>query len=178
MQLKTKDPLLATVQVLLVLVKIVLIFTNVMLGIGIGAMLSVGRAEVLAKIAEAGAPAGSYWLLVAAMVLIMGLVMLAYRFFQELSGVVDSVGEGEPFRADNATRLNRMGWISVAAHGLGLVIGAMAAWFAPYIQKAGGHSDMEFGIDGGGLLLTLILFILARVFRRGAEMREELEGTV
>ena len=178
MQLKTKDPLLATVQVLLVLVKIVFIFAIVMLGIGIGAMLSVGRAEVLSKIAEAGAPDGAYWLLLATIAMAMGIVMLGYRFIQELSGVVDSVGESEPFRADNATRLNRMGWISVAAHAAGLLIGAMAAWFAPYIQKAGGDADLEFGVDGGGLLLTLILFILARVFRRGADMREELEGTV
>ena len=36
----------------------------------------------------------------------------------------------------------------------------------------------DFGFSGGGLLLMLVLFILARVFRRGAEMREELEGTV
>ncbi len=34
------------------------------------------------------------------------------------------------------------------------------------------------GISGNGLLLMLILFILARVFRKGAEMRAELEGTV
>ena len=34
------------------------------------------------------------------------------------------------------------------------------------------------GLDGGSILLTLILFILARVFRHGAAMREDLEGTV
>lgn len=28
------------------------------------------------------------------------------------------------------------------------------------------------------ILLTLVLFILARVFRQGTEMRAELEGTV
>lgn len=175
---KPKDPLLATVQVLLILIKIVFVFANVMLGIGIGALLTVGRADVLAKIAEAGAPPSAYWLLIVAIALIMGMLMLAYRFFQELSGVVSSVGDGEPFRADNATRLSRMGWISVGAHALGLTIGAIATWFAPYLEKLHGHADLEFGVDGGGVLLTLILFVLARVFRSGAEMREELEGTV
>jgi hypothetical protein len=34
------------------------------------------------------------------------------------------------------------------------------------------------GISFGGFLLALVLFILARVFRKGTEMREELEGTV
>jgi hypothetical protein len=178
MPVKAKDPLLAAVQVLLVLIKTFFIFATVMLGIGIGALLTVGRTEVLARIAAAGAPSAAYWLLLAAITLIMGLLMLGYRFFKELGGVINSVGAGDPFRADNATRLGRMGWISVGAHALGLLIGAMVTWFAPYIHKVGGHSDMGFGIDGGGVLLTLILFILARVFREGSQMREELEGTV
>ena len=178
MQMKPKDPLLATVQVLLVLIKIVFIFGIVMLGIGAGALLSVGRADVLAKIAEVGAPDGAYWLLLAIIVFTMGILALGFHFFKELGGVIDSVGEGDPFRADNATRLSRMGWISVAAQAAGLLIGAVVLWLKPYIEKADGHADLGFGIDAGGLLLTLILFILARVFRRGAEMREELEGTV
>ena len=178
MRSRLKDPLLAAVQVLLILIMIVFIFAIVMLGIGIGALVSVGRAEVLAKIAAAGAPPSAYWLLIVAIALIMAILMLGCRFFQELRGVVDSVGEGEPFRADNATRLSRMGWISVGAHALGLIIGAIAHWFMPYLEKAGEVNDLEFGVDGGGILLTLILFILARVFRRGADMREELEGTV
>jgi Fe-S cluster assembly ATPase SufC len=34
------------------------------------------------------------------------------------------------------------------------------------------------GLDMTGILLVIILFILARVFRHGAAMREDLEGTV
>ena len=34
------------------------------------------------------------------------------------------------------------------------------------------------GGDGSGVILVLVLFVLARVFRKGTEMREELEGTV
>ena len=37
---------------------------------------------------------------------------------------------------------------------------------------------VDSGFDVNGLLLMLILFILARVFRKGADMRAELEGTV
>ena len=36
--------------------------------------------------------------------------------------------------------------------------------------------DADFSTNG--LLLALVLFILARVFRTGAKMREDLEGTV
>jgi hypothetical protein len=39
-------------------------------------------------------------------------------------------------------------------------------------------NDVDFGLSFGGVLLALVLFILARVFRKGAEMRAELEGTV
>ena len=50
------------------------------------------------------------------------------------------------------------------------------------IEKAGAK-DFHMSFDDGGfdmtaLLLTVILFILARVFRHGAAMREDLEGTV
>ena len=48
----------------------------------------------------------------------------------------------------------------------------------PYLEKAGQHVDVDFGIDGESLLLILILFVLARVFREGAAMQAELEGTV
>jgi hypothetical protein len=30
----------------------------------------------------------------------------------------------------------------------------------------------------GGVILSLTLFVLARVFRKGTDMREDLEGTV
>jgi hypothetical protein len=48
-----------------------------------------------------------------------------------------------------------------------------------------GESYVDFGVPGMfvpiflfGLVVGLVLFILARVFRHGAAMREDLEGTV
>jgi hypothetical protein len=37
---------------------------------------------------------------------------------------------------------------------------------------------VEGGVDFGGIILVLTLFVLARVFKHGAAMREDLEGTV
>ena len=37
---------------------------------------------------------------------------------------------------------------------------------------------LSVAIPSGALILALILFVLARVFRRGADMRDGLEGTV
>lgn len=173
-----KDPLLGAARVLIILIQAFVIFAMVMIGIGIGALLSVQSTEIATKIAEAGAPAGAYWLLIGALVLVIVLLALAYRFFKELAGIANSVGEGDPFQTANADRLTRMGWLSIGAHALGFVLAGLTDWFAPYLEKAGHHAEFGFDIEITGVLLTLILFILARVFKRGAEMREELEGTV
>ena len=178
MQTKPKDPLLGTATVLVVLLRIIIIFAMVMIGIGIGAMFSVSYDEVMKQIAAAGAPRQAFGFLVVAMALIMVLLALAHEFFSQLAGIIGSVGEGEPFRAENADRLSKMGWISVTVHGLALILAAFSKWFKPFLEKAGHDAEIGFNVELTGILLTLILFILARVFRRGAEMREELEGTV
>jgi hypothetical protein len=61
---------------------------------------------------------------------------------------------------------------------MALVVGGIAAWLQPYAEKVGADFTTNADFGGGGLLLTLVLFILARVFRKGAEMRADLEGTV
>lgn len=175
---KPKDGLLAAAKVVVILCQFVFIFAMVMLGIGIGAILTVGRAELMSEIAISGAPAATIWLIALAMLTGMALLALGFRFFQELNGIIDSVDEGEPFRPENANRLSRMGWISVIAHVGVLPIAGLSLWLAPYADKVGQDVDVGAGVDVGGVLLTLILFILARVFRHGAAMREELEGTV
>ena len=178
MQTKPKDPLLGTATVLIVLLRIIIIFAMVMIGIGIGAMFSVSYDEVMKQITDAGAPRQAFGFLVGAMVMIMVLLSLAHKFFDQLAGIIASVGEGEPFRAENADRLSRMGWLSVGAHVLAVILAGISKWFEPFDEKAGHDLDIGFSVELTGILLTLVLFILARVFKHGAEMREELEGTV
>ena len=173
-----KDPLLSAAKVLIVLIQVFAIFAMVMIGIGMGVLLSAGSARVTTAIAQAGAPAFAYWLMIGATALVFVLLLLAVRFFKELSGIVNSVGEGDPFQIENADRLTRMGWLSLGAHGLALVLAGLASWSVPYLEKAGHHADFGFDVEITGVLMTLILFILARVFRQGATMRAELEGTV
>lgn len=173
-----RDPLLNAAKVVVILAQIVMIFGIVMLGIGIGALLTVGRAELAAEIAKAGAPPLSAWVVFAAMLVGGALLYLGWRFLKELLGIINSVGEGDPFRPDNADRLSRMGWIMVIAQLVVLPLTGIAHWLAPFLDKAGRHMEIDGGLDGGSILLILILFILARVFREGARMRDELEGTV
>ena len=174
----TKDPLLAAAHVLLVLFVVLLIFVIAMLLIGLGAVLTVGRGELLAELAKVGAPPESaFWAIVAIMLLAEAMLFAALRFTLELRGIVRSVEHGDPFEPANADRLARMGWLTVATYGLAIVTGAIAAWIKSVAEGAG-DLDVDFGLGGGGIMLILVLFILARVFRQGAQMREELEGTV
>jgi hypothetical protein len=175
---KPRDPLLGAAKVIVVIAQFLMIFGMVVLGIGIGALLTVGRAELMGRIAEAGAPQLTAGLIVAAMLTGMGMLYLALRFLKELLGIIDSVGEGDPFRPENADRLSRMGWIAVIGQIAILPVAAIAAWLAPYADKVDADIRFDGGLDGGSILLTLVLFILARVFREGTRMREELEGTV
>lgn len=175
---RTGDPLLGAAKILLLLFSIAIIFGMVAISIGVAVVLSFGQHEVIARILAQDAPPIAYWGVVGAFALLVGLLFLGLRFVRELSGLVDSVGEGEPFHPRNADRLSRMGWIAIIAEVVALPLAAFSTWLTPYLADAGKHIDSDFGMDGESLLLILILFILARVFREGARMRDELEGTV
>lgn len=174
----TKDPLLGVAHVILALDIAILVFVEAMLLIGLGAIFTVERDHAYAQIAEAGAPDSAYWAIVAVIVLVGGLLLAGLRFILELRGIVKTVDGGDPFEPENANRLSRMGWLTVAIYGLALTAGAVAAWVKSVAGAAGEKVDLDFDLGGGGIVLILTLFILARVFRQGAVMREDLEGTV
>ncbi len=95
-----------------------------------------------------------------------------------LMAITDTVRAGDPFDPVNADRLGAMGWLSVAAYGVGIALVVPGPWLAARV--AGGDQWRGVGddVDIGGIVLTLVLFVLARVFRQGAAMREDLDGTV
>ncbi|WP_292637309.1 DUF2975 domain-containing protein [Novosphingobium aerophilum] len=118
-----------------------------------------------------------FWAVSGILVFAAILCGVLFRIFQLLKRIVGTVGEGDPFVPDNARRLTQMAWLSLVVQLIGLPLSGLGAW----VNRIGeGHTDLEGmgGISGNGLLLMLILFILARVFRKGSEMRAELEGTV
>lgn len=104
------------------------------------------------------------------------MVAIGFRFTDLLRRIVDSVGEGDPFIPVNAVRLNHMAWLTIALQAVAIPLGALGYWIGQIADKA--DVDADFDIDINAVMLAIVLFILARVFRRGAEMREELEGTV
>jgi len=171
-----RDPLLAFAQFLVGALAGLFAFAGIMVAIGLGAVATVQRDYVFAKLAAAGLSEAGYGAVLFALVLIIMLMALGAFFMRELFRLVGSVEEGDPFRPFNADRLRRMGWNTVASQLILFALAAIAHSFGGYRQALLAEDAMLAGFSA--LLLTLILFILARVFRVGAEMRSELEGTV
>jgi len=113
---------------------------------------------------------------IAALLYGVALLALAIYFFQLLRRIIKSVGEGDPFVAINASRLTRMGWLALAIELAKLPLIAIVRWMTTQFNPEDVQVDLEFSVTG--LLLAQVLFILARVFKHGAAMREDLEGTV
>lgn len=176
MSLRPRDPLLTAGRLIVTagLGLAVLIGVTSLLG---APAIVLFRADVLAGIAsETGHAASTQTIPGLAVILLLVAAMAAgaFLFLLDLRRIIDSVGAGDPFIPANARRLTRMGWLTLAVEGLSWPVGAMGVWLAGMI----GNATADFDISPGSFLLAIVLFILARVFREGARMREDLEGTV
>lgn len=107
------------------------------------------------------------------------LVAALFAFLGKLRGIIASVAEGDPFVPENADRLTAMAWLMVGVYllaGLAVLVSSLVAEWARQFEEI--RFAGTVGFDLGSILLIITLFILARVFRHGAAMREDLEGTV
>ena len=179
MSIKPRDPLLGFAKGLTWFFIGILGFAAGMLTI-CSPFIFLKKAEILAQLAEKGVTVGDSFVAILFLVLvsIAGLLALMIWFLRLLQKIIDSVGEGDPFIPENADRLSRMGWITVAGYVASVPIGATIGYVAKIAADAGESVDAEVNMGGGGILLILVLFVLARVFRHGSAMRADLEGTV
>jgi hypothetical protein len=127
------------------------------------------RAELIAQLATGGFSANAHPLLLTVAATGGVILFLTTRFLGRLLALMRTV-ETDPFVPENATRLRTMAWLLLAIELLGFAIGILIHWT---VKKPEGF---EFSFTG--LIAVLSLFVLARVFTRGTEMREEIEGTV
>lgn len=102
------------------------------------------------------------------------VVVCAERFFQQLQAIINTVPAGEPFSPTNAVRLERMAWLAVAFQTISFGV----EFLSDDVRDVGEQVDLTFSLTFEGIFMALILFVLARVFREGSAMREDLEGTV
>lgn len=176
----TRDPLLAVAKGLLLFLMGVMILAGVACLAAIPVVIF-GRADIIVHLpslkphADANDFAGALIVLLALGAVMTGLV---WKVLQLLKRIVDTVGEGDPFVPVNADRLTAMAWLTLAIQALSLPLLGIGIWLVENLDTSGMDADASGGISGNGLLLVLVLFVLARVFRQGAAMRAELEGTV
>ena len=176
MEDRKPDALLTAARVLVIIGKVIAITVAVILALVMVALL-VRQGDVMAQLAEQGIKAEG-WEVLTAIELVLGtataMLIMAYEWLKALLAMIDSVSLGDPFVPENADRLTRMGWLTIAINVVAIPAGGIAAWLAANVKDA----DADFGFSIGGILLALVLFILARVFRQGAAMRQDLEETV
>ena len=135
------------------------------------------HAAVVRDLEASGIRAEALPWMVALLGLGIAMAILGFFFFRLLRRIVDSVSEGDPFIPINADRLRSMGWLSLGLQALIMMATPLMIWFDALPAKPNvHHGDSGFSI--GALVTALLLFVLARVFRVGSQMREELEGTV
>ena len=164
------DRLLSAAKVLIKIVRLLLKLA--ILGAGVGAALGIASHLKLGFQLPSEAAAVAPWSSSAALALMIPVLLLALRFFRHLLEIVDSVAEGDPFMPANAERLEQMGWLSLWMALIPLALKLIG------IFGDGAALGYKFGFSLPGVIMVLVLFILARVFRHGTAMREELEGTI
>lgn len=99
-----------------------------------------------------------------------------FFFFKILSNLIGTVASGSPFTIENSKRLSLMGWISLVFQIATIPVSVLVVFLKDLVPVENLTVDFDFSLTG--ILLAIVLFILARVFKLGAEMRDDLEGTV
>jgi len=109
------------------------------------------------------------------LLMLIGIVMAIIfdRMLVSMGAVIASAASGDPFVPDNASRLRTIGWALLMLQLLDIPC-ALLARFWPSLGSAAPSGDISIG----GWAATLMVFVLARVFAAGSDMREELAGTV
>jgi hypothetical protein len=155
-----------------------LVWLNFLLGIGILTLLVLSLAAPLWLQVALGARAEAPPQLMLGLRLIMAIglagVPLAHLVLSRLLALVATVRDGDPFIPENARRLRVIAWALLGIELLGLAVGAVGA----VVSTPTDPLDIGWSPSVDGWLAVLLLFVLARVFRLGTDMRADLEGTV
>ena len=124
-----------------------------------------------------GIPVGEI-IAVASLAIVTGVICIALAAYMFLltARIIDTAQSGDPFVTENANRLKLIAWLLLAIQVIGSVADALANMLPDKIKD---HAQIGFnGFSASGILAVLLIFVLAQIFRRGSEMRAELEGTV
>ncbi len=170
-----RDPLLR-IAMAFVLFMMALAIVAVCAGVVASIIISTGwgNSSVYLTVADKGFRVTEVWNALGLIAAGIATCLVLLRFLFELRGIIASVGTGDPFIPENASRLQRMAWLALAIQAIGAIL-ASVAWFMGDKIHA---MEIKISSSGNGFIMALVLFVLARVFREGTRMREELEGTI
>ena len=106
----------------------------------------------------------------------LGLVAIPLNdaVLRRLLATIETVRRGNPFVAANAQRLQAIAWVLLALQLLSIVIGGIGN----AISTPAFPVHLNAGFSTSGWLAVLLTFVLARIFAEGAQMREDIDGTV
>ena len=109
------------------------------------------------------------------LMVILGLAsaLAIHPIFASLLRIVSTVQAGDPFVDANATLLTRIGWALLILQVLDLALGGLMRWMTVLKLDSTGWTPSL-----GGWIAVVMIFVLARVFRIGARMRDDLAATV
>ncbi len=162
------DPLLTAARVLLYVLLAGVILTTFFSILGLAVYVATQLSNLF-LVFDVGA-----WRPVAAHLFGLTALGLIWSSVQSLLGMIGTVERGDTFDSANARRLEK-----IAGNVLGLqLLGLLAALLGSPIGGDINGFDVGVELSPGGVAIVLLLFILARVFRQGAMMRDDLQGTV
>ena len=101
------------------------------------------------------------------------VILLAHIILTRLIAMIDDQRAGRPFAAANAKRLRQIAWALLGIQLLDLAFGLVSIRAS---AATGEYFGWSFGVTGW--LAVLLLFVLARVFERGAAMQDEIARTI
>jgi dipeptide/tripeptide permease len=104
-------------------------------------------------------------------IFLIGLLALVLLMTARIVKTADT----DPFVEANARRLMQIGWLLLAMQAVGLAADMLMSLFPKEIND---HVHAGFDLSPVGVLAALLIFVLAQIFRQGAQMRADLEGTV
>ena len=156
----------------------VLIIVNWLGGVAILALLVVSPNEqwIMSAFKLTPSPEAERLVMGLRVIAVLGLVAVPinHLILKRLLAIVQTVRGGDPFVAENASRLQAIAWALLTLQVISIVIGAIAK----AVSTPAHPLRLDAGFSITGWLAVLLTFLLARVFAEGTHMREDLEGTV
>jgi Protein of unknown function (DUF2975) len=105
-----------------------------------------------------------------------GAIAALVLILRALRRVVASASAGDPFIEANAAELVRVAWLLLGLEVIDTLLKPMVYLLAPEAVRMKMHGGFHTPMTG--LFAVLLIFVLAQIFRRGSEMRDELAGTI